>query len=340
MVEMKRLWSAVLLLLLLVLCADASFAKPGPRDKKEAGRLDKQAEALVKKGEREQAIDRLREADRLDPSASRKVRLAKVLIDLARLMEATEVLVDASEDRTTDRKERPSVEKAKKLLGEVTRRTPTLLVRVLRPEPSAVKVEIDGKSFDPAAGPQPLDPGYHQLGAQATGYQPLKKEISLAEGARETVDLSLKKPGEADGQDAEPVADSAEGGGFSRWPAIVSWGIGAVGLGFGVGYGVVAIQDTNQLREDYNCQDNRCPAAATDDLAATKLEGNISTVGFVVAGVGLVTGTILWLVAGSDDEDPSAAPEADGSTPADAEATGLRLEPLVGIGTVGLRGAF
>jgi hypothetical protein len=60
----------------------------------------------------------------------------------------------------------------------------------------------------------------------------------------------------------------------------------------------------------------------------------------VVAGTGLVTGTILWLVAGSGDEDKSAPPTAEDAPPGDAEEAGVRLMPMVGVGAVGLRGAF
>ena len=335
---MKRLRSAFTVLLLLVLCAGTAFGKSGAQDRKEAGKLEKEADALVKKGDREQAIDKLRAADHLDPSASRKVHLAKVLIDLARLIDAAQVLEQAAEDKTTDRKERSSVEKAKKLLSEVKERTPTLLVKVVKPEPSTVKVVVDGKSFDPSAGPQPFDPGYHQLSAEATGYDPFKKEVSLAERASETVEVSLKKPGEAEGEGTSEESSSGKsGGGFSKVPAVICWGIGAVGLGFGIGYGVVAIQDTNQLRETYNCRDDRCPAAASDDLAATKLKGNISTVGFVVAGVGLAAGTILWLVSGSGDDAKEAPPE---DKDAKSAAARIRLEPVLGIGAAGVRGEF
>jgi hypothetical protein len=202
-----------------------------------------------------------------------------------------------------------------------------------------VKVEVDGKSFDPSAGPQPFDPGYHQLSAQATGYDTFKKEVSLAERANEAVEISLTKQGGAAGE-GEGEEESSKGGGFSKVPAVVAWGIGAVGLGFGIGYGVVAIQDTNQLREDYNCRDDRCPAAAQEDLDATKLKGNISTVAFVVAGVGLAAGTILWLVAGSGDEEESAPAEGGDSAPSESESSRIRLVPMVGVGAVGLRGTF
>jgi len=338
MIWMKRLRSVVWFLLLLVLCTGTALAKTSPGDKKEAAKLDKQADALVKKGEREQAIDKLREADSLDPTPSRKVHLAKVLMDLARLLEAAQALEQASETKAADRKERASVEKAKKLLAEVKQRTPTLLVKIIKPEASTVKVEVDGKGFDPSAGPQPLDPGYHQLSAQATGYDPFKKEVSLAERANESVEISLKKPGEAEGAAATDEGSSS-GGGFSKAPAVVFWCLGAVGLGFGIGYGVVAIQDTNQLRDDYGCQEDRCPAAAQDDLDAAKLKGNISTVGFVVAGVGLATGTILWLVSGSgDDESPPA--DDGGSASPNGESSRIRLKPMVGLGAVGLSGTF
>lgn len=324
-----RFVARLLPLLLLVLFVSSASAKPSARDKKEATGLDKEADALVKKGDREQAVDRLRQADSLDPLPSRKVRLAKVLSDLLRLTEATQVLEQAIEGKPSDRKQKEAVSKAQKLLDDVRGRTPTLAVKIVKPEPAKVSVQLDGKPFDPALGPQPFDPGYHQLVATAPAHDELRREVSLAERATEVVELSLTPS--AGAADAEEAASG--GGGIGKWPAIISWSLGAVGLGFGIGYGVVAINDTNALLDDYACAGDICPSAAQDDLDSAKLEGNISTVGFVVAGVGLVAGTIFWLVADSSD-DESAAPGEEGSAPA------ARVVPVVGPGWVGMAGAF
>jgi len=326
------------LLLLLLLLASTALGRPSAADKKEASRLEREADALIKKGEREQAVDKLRAADRLDPGPARKVRLAKVLMDIEQLLEAARVLEQASDARVSGSKDRAAIDKAKKLAADVQERTPTLSVKIHKPEPNLVKVQVDGKSFDPSLGPQPFDPGYHQLLATATGYPDHKQEVTLAERANEVVEISLRKPGEPED---EGDANGKKSGGFSKWPAIISWGLGAIGLGVGVGFGVEAINDTNALLENYDCKDNKCPPEAADDLAAAKVNGNVSTVGFVVGGVGLVAGTILWLLADSgSDKEADAAPSKDAPAGESAAQARLRLRPLIGFGTVGVEGRF
>lgn len=335
MIEMRplRFVARLLPLLLLVFFATSVAAAPSARDKREAAKLDREADALVKKGDRDQAVDRLQQADSLDPSPARKVRLAKVLSDLLRLMEATTVLESAIQDKPKDRKQKEAIGKAQKMLDDVRARTPTITVKIVKPQPAQVTVQIDGKPFDPALGPQPFDPGYHTLVATAPQHSELRKEVSLAERATETVTVSLVPT-------TPPEEVDEGGGGIGPWPAIVSWSLGAVGLGFGIGFGVVAINDTNALLDDYNCDGDRCPAEAQADLDSAKLEGNISTVGFVVAGVGLAAGIIFWLVGDSSDDGATEPVDQEGLPSDEAGELIAHVEPMLGPGFVGLAGTF
>jgi tetratricopeptide (TPR) repeat protein len=339
---MKRAQSLARWLLVLgcLLCAATAFGKPSLKDKRAAAQLEREAEVLVKKGDREQAAERFRKADELEPLIWRKYRLGKVLSDLARLLEAAEVLERATEEKAFAVRERHAAGKVKQLLEEVTSRIPTVSVKVLQPAAPSVTVELDGKTVDPSGGPVPLDPGYHQLTAKAAGHQELSREISLAERASETVEIklvALKPAG-----DEEEEEDEGGGGSIGKWPAVLSWGVGVVGLGLGVGFGVAAINETNALLTDYGCVENRCPPEAQDDLDTSKLHGNIATAGFVIGGVGVVLGTVLWLADDASEEPEGAEgaelPEGE-AEPADDVAR-IRVRPLLGPGVIGLDGTF
>ena len=55
--------------------------------------------------------------------------------------------------------------------------------------------------------------------------------------------------------------------------------------------------------------------------------GLVSTVGFIVAGVGAAAGVTLLLLPGKSDSAPPAA-------------GGVHVEPVIGLGTVGAVGTF
>ena len=337
---MKRvalLWS---LLAVIVFCSVDAWARPSFRDKSLAAQASQKAAFLAKIGKHEQAVEQLRKAVELNPLIAYKVRLARSLIELDQFLEAQEVLDEAADDATTTWREKAAAKKRTKLAEELAERTPTIAVAVVRPKPAeaSVSVTLDGAPFDPEAGPVPVNPGDHAVTAAADGFEEQSYELTVEEKAAETVKIQLKElPGAATDEEEED-----DGEGMGKWPAIVAWGIGGVGLGLGVAFGAVSMDQTSTLYDQYDCQDDRCPEEAEDDLNTAKMNGNISTVGFIVAGVGLVTGTILWLVADSDDGEADDEPVVDEDDELDEDDAdmGLCVQPLVGPAFVGLTGTF
>jgi hypothetical protein len=325
---------------LVVFFSFGAWARPSFQDRSKAVRLSNKAAFLAKIGKHEEAAEALREADSLDPKPSFKRRLAISLIELDQFLEAQDLLDAAAQEKPRTWHEKAAVKKAKKLAEELKERTPTLTIVMVKPKPSqaTADVTLDGESFDPDVGPYPVNPGSHEVVASAEGYEEEAFEVELQEGAEETLKISLRKV-------PAPVVEveEEEGDGMGKWPAIVAWSVGAVGLGLGVGFGIVAIDQTNTLYDQYDCDNDRCPQEAEDDLATSKMNGNISTVGFAVAGVGLVAGTVLWLVADSDDGGDAEEPvdgEDDEAEFDEDDARGVTVTPLVGAGYLGLSGTF
>jgi tetratricopeptide (TPR) repeat protein len=333
---MKRLAFRWLIASLVLLFAFGAWAKPSFKDRSRAHRLSNKAAFFAKIGKHEEAVEQLREADSLDPKPSLKRRLARSLIELDEFLEAMDVLEAAVQEKPRTWVEKQAVRKSKKLAEELEGRTPTLTIVMIVPKPAkvAADVTLDGESFDPDVGPFPVNPGNHEVVAGAEGYEEEAFEVELEEGAEETLKISLRK-------EPEPILEEEEddGEGMGKWPAIVAWSIGGVGLAVGVGFGIVAIDQTNTLYDQYDCDDDRCPQEAEDDLDTSKMNGNISTVGFAVGGVGLVAGTILWLVADSGGDTDEDEPVDDEDFDED-EARGVQILPVVGAGYLGLTGTF
>jgi hypothetical protein len=309
----------------VLLVAATATAQPSWKDRQAAARLAAEGKALVKKGSFPEAAEKFREADGLSPSPAVKLDLARLLLELSSFREARSVAEACTSDKAQSWADKQALQGCKKLLDEISDRTPTLALSVFEPEAGKVSVKVDGEPVDLTQGPIPLDPGEHLVTATASGYDDFEKKLTLAEGDRQSVEISLTKTAVA-AESGAAVGAEGSGGGLSPIPAYVSWGVGAVGLGLGIGFGIAAIQATNDVLREYGCEGNVCPQDAEDDLDTAKLNGNISTAGFVIGFAGIVAGTILFVfsdVVASDESDEKA-----------------RVLPLIGPGYVGVSGAF
>ena len=110
----------------------------------------------------------------------------------------------------------------------------------------------------------------------------------------------------------------------NRTPAYVALGLGAVGLTVGTIAGAVAVSKHGKLAD--KC-DGGCPEGSQREIDSYRSTGALSTVGFVVGGVGLATGAVLYLLAPST---PKAA----------STATRPSLTPFLGPTGVGAFGRF
>jgi hypothetical protein len=324
-ISMKR--SAWLVGLVVGLCAAEAAAAPSFKDRMEANKLGAEAKRAAAQKDHKTAAKKYKKADELIPAPSYKLELAKMLVELEDLVQAAEVLQACMDQGPIQqwiekRAQTQCIEMASKLDDRI----PRLTIDVFKPSADQVTVKIDGDEHDPAEGELRFNPGSYEIVATAQGFKTFRKKVVLAEGDRESVEISLKG-GPVEKKPVEEEDD--DDGGLSPVPAYVAWGLGAVGLGVGIGFGIAAIQTTNNVVELYGCEDNECPPEAEEDIAVAQLNGNLSTAGFIVGGVGIAGGTILYLLADTgDDEDESGADSA-------IEAT-----PMVGPGFVGVNGKF
>jgi hypothetical protein len=108
----------------------------------------------------------------------------------------------------------------------------------------------------------------------------------------------------------------------------------------GAGFGAVAMKAKNDL--DNKCQGTECPQSEADKLSDGKTAGNIATAAFIVGGVGVVLGTVLFFTASPSSSGSSGGSTRAGGAPP-ARPRGLAaLEPraFIGIGQVALAGSF
>ena len=151
----------------------------------------------------------------------------------------------------------------------------------------------------------PVDPGTHVIEASAPGKQLRHLEVKVGPDAdvqTVTIDKLDDAPAAAPAPAPTPTptptptpapeSPPADTGMSARrqW-AIVSAGAGVLGIGAGTIFGVVAISKHNA--PGATCTTANCTVATGLNNDA-KLAADVSTVSFIVGGVGLALGAFLW----------------------------------------------
>ena len=104
-------------------------------------------------------------------------------------------------------------------------------------------------------------------------------------------------------------------------------GIGGVGVVTGVITGALALGDHSTLSSA--CKGGTCPSTESGELSSYHTVGGVSTVAFVVGGVGVAAGAVLLLLQ----------PKVSVGAPP-PPATGLQVTPVIGPGSLGAIGTF
>ena len=299
-------------------------AAPSLKDRQQAQRLVVEAKQLLAGGKIDQALKNYKKAEQLVPQVTTKTELAKIQTDLGDFVEALGLLEAAVATPAPGYNEKRAQTEAQKLLSALEARTPKLTIEVFKPEVSKVTLTIDKEDLEP--GEHRLNPGKHVVAATAKGFAPWSKGVELVESENQTIEISMKRSGDED------EAQNGPSMGVPKWAVWLSWGVTAAALGAGTGFGVVAIQTTNQVLADYGCQDGKCPARAESDLDIAKFNGNVSTASFAIAGAGLVTASVLTVLA---YQKRTPTDEAVGE-----EQSAFHFHPLLGPGFIGANGSF
>jgi hypothetical protein len=202
-------------------------------------------------------------------------------------------------------------------VDEVTAQIPTVIFEAKDAsgkDLSAVAVTMDGHPLaDRLVGtPISIDPGEHTFTFETAGQPRVTRQFVIQESQKDRREavafgaaaLPASGPANSVAPASPRTPEAGSGWGTQKLLALVAGGIGMVGLGAGGAFGLQAVSKRNDAQ-------NVCPKDCTstdgvrmwnDALSAAQ----VSDVLFIVGGVGLVSGAILWLTAGP----PSSAPSA------------------------------
>lgn len=302
-----------------------SLAAPTAAEKETARGLVRSGRTKKKQGNLDGAIDDFAAAHAIMNVPTTGTELGKAQLDAGMLVEALDTLlgvVRLPKKRFEPAAFRRARQEAEALAKDLPPRIPAVVIEIEGAETAAVSIDGEEQRAELLGAPIKLNPGSHEIVATTPEGAEDRDTIDLQEGMTREVTLRLEVP-----PALVDASGGGEGGSGETMVNPVVWvGFGLAGAGAIVGSITGALAMSKYGAVAPRCRDNRCPPETHDDLDGGKTMGTVSTISFIVAGVGAAAGVVgLFFPLESGEEAGAEAPEA---------AIGL------GPGFVTLRGRF
>lgn len=336
----------------------AQAEEPSAADIASARKIGFEGMKLAEKGDCGAAIDKLARAEKLFHAPTTLERLGECQVQVGKVVEGTENLGRVAREELAPGAPAAFVAakaRARKQLAAATPKLAHAKISVRAPADAAVSIAVDGSPVNAAnvGEERVLDPGAHLVEASAPGYLKASTSITLREGGKEDVTLTLIVDPEAaraarqaaaaassapssssSGAGGEAKPPAAEQPGPNRTLAYVVLGAGVVGVGLGSVFGLTALSKKNDLSKA--CPNSTCHTSQQSELDSAKTSGTISTIAFAAGGAALILGGVLFFTAGSGSAAPSAS-SARGNPPAPSR---LVARPYFDVTSAGVVGSF
>jgi hypothetical protein len=283
-----------------MLRASSAHAEVPPADAAGARTLFDDARKLMSAGKWSEACPKLEEGIKLNPGLGMRFNLADCWEHVGRTASAWALFLDvaqAAKEKKEPKKEAEARRRAQKLEGEQRR----LLVLVAA---TARVPGLEVRRGDQLVGEGqwgssvPVDPGRYAIVASAPGKVPFRTEVTL--DAPGTVEVTI--PPLADTPKPPPVVVAPKTAvvPVSRFtvPVWIALGVGVGGIGVGSAFGALALDKNAASKSGCNAA-NVCNPTGFDARNAARTAGDVSTVAFVVGGVGLAAAATLFLLSPS-----------------------------------------
>lgn len=321
--------------------ASSATAQVSAADSATAQALFEEGRKLLESGNTKAACPKFEESQRLDPGVGTQFNLADCYEKDGRTASAWSLFLEvAAATGKAGQTDREAV--ARKRAEALRPRLSRLVIQVPpKSNVEGLEVQRDGVVVGRAQWglAVPTDPGEHVIRVSAPAKKAWETHIQVEKGpnvqtlsipvltdapASETV-VDEDAPADAEGVAFEGGVDSQTP--TQRYLAYGAFGVAAIGVGVGTIFGLQAVSKNDDSNAAGLCDGNRCVAEGAALRDDARSAGNISTIGFAVAGAGLVAGVLLLVL-----EPKPTAPQAD------SVAWSAFVSP--GGGAVGLGGAF
>jgi hypothetical protein len=278
-------------------------AEPSDADRVTARALAREGYEAEKRGQYAIAADRFGRAEALVHAPTLLLGLARAQTGLGKLVEAQEIYERIIREPLAPNAPPPfekAVEDAKRERADLVPRIAWITMIVSGA--SSPQVTLDDAPVPGAVlnVRRACNPGEHYVKATAKGFAPAERTFIVAEGSEQTIVLGMEAlPPTASGAVA-PVVAGPEHPGDTEMPlqtklGIGAFGVGAAGLIAGAATGIWVLARHSSLSQ--NCPGGTCGSNENGALGTYRAVANLSTIAFIVGGVGAATGIVLVLTA-------------------------------------------
>jgi hypothetical protein len=285
---------------------------------------------LMSEGQVGAACTKFAASNKLDPSSGTLLNLASCYEKVGRIASAWAAFQEAASlAQSANRVEHVRI--AQKRAATLEPLLPRVTVRVAQAV-EGLEIRRDDVLVTQAEYglPVPVDPGPHTYVAKAPHHQtwtgqlnidpPVDASVESPAPINVTMEIPLltrlpetaeapPPPSQKDASTAPPEFWTGR-----RIGAVVSAGIGVIGIGIGTAFGLAANSTYNDSLANCPRDKNLCTSAGVSQRDDARTQGNIATVGFVIGGLGLATAGVLLLLP----------------TASDARRAGVELRPTLG----------
>jgi hypothetical protein len=310
-----KTWGSRALATAIVVAASTAAAQPGDDAQERAGARAAATQGLkaLQEGRYQDAVDLCTRAESLMHAPTHLLLIARAQTKLGHLVEAQEAYIKIERDHLDPKAPRAFVDAQAAAADEraaLAPRVPTMKLTVEGADLADVQLTLDGSPFPNAlvGMASPINPGSHTIVAKAPAAAADPVTVTIAEGARENVTITMKSTGtteappapEATPEEPAPAETSASNGGLKAggW---IGLGIGVAGLAAGTFF----VVENHNDRNDANalCATRGCPlsqrSAITQFDHDADTAGTLAWVAYGVGAAGLVTGAaLLWIAHG------------------------------------------
>lgn len=304
---------------LIALSSTVDARAQSAADKAAARALADDADASLAAKNFGTAVEKYQKALLLVPDAlTLRLGLARAQAGVGKFLEATEsynMIIRAPLGPSAPAPFRAAQKDAEREITDTSSHIGAVIITLVVPggkrPPTAPTLSIDDEAISVAlvGERRPANPGRHMIRFKADGFEPAEARVEVKEGQTSPVSINLvpvaptaaPPPAPAtSSSNAAPAAPISEpppaAPAPNRTAAYVAFGLGGAGLLVGGIAGAVAVSKHGKLSD--TCVDG-CPPGSQGDIDSYRTTGGVSTVGFVVGGVGVAAGTVLWLLTPS-----------------------------------------
>jgi hypothetical protein len=296
------------------------------QDKAAADVLFQQGKKLMQENKYEAACPKFAESLRLDVGIGTMLWLADCYERSGKTASAWGQFLEAAETavKTKDAREKVARERSKQLEPKLVK------LQIVVADSSVVpglEVRRDGSQLGKAlwGTAAPVDPGPHAVVASAAGFKTWEGSIDAsAEGKTVTVLIPKLVPDEAPKEGPKAVAakeqPKGDRGATQRTLGLVAGGVGVVGVGLGVVFGLSAKSKLDDSNANGHClPSSHCDAVGFQARSDSKDAATLSTIAFAVGALALGAGAVLYFTA-----------------PKGPQKAGLQIVPQIGAAAGGI----